>query len=54
MVKRLKNAKRGDNVKLFPIDYKKGDELFKSLNKQLFDELEEYLKPYNKKIPLNA
>ena len=52
--KEVSAAKRGDVVKLFPIDYKKGDELFKSLNKQLFDELEEYLKPYTKKIPLNA
>ena len=50
----VKSAKRGDKVKLYPIDYKKGDELFKSLNKQLFDELEEYLKPYAKKIALNA
>lgn len=50
----VKSAKRGDKVKLYPIDYKKGDELFKSLNKQLFDELEEYLKPYTKKIALNA
>lgn len=52
--KEVKNAQRGDIVKLFPIDYKKGDELFKSLNKELFDELENYIKPYNKKIPLNA
>ena len=52
--KEVSNAKRGDIVKLFPIDYKKGDELFKSLNKQLFDELEDYIKPYNKKISLNA
>ena len=52
--KEVTTAKRGDVVKLFPIDYKKGDELFKSLNKQLFDELEDYIKPYNKKISLNA
>ena len=52
--KEVSNAKRGDIVKLFPIDYKKGDELFKSLNKQLFDELEDYIKPYNKKLSLNA
>lgn len=52
--KEVSNAKRGDIVKLFPIDYKKGDELFKSLNKQLFDELENYIKPYNKKLSLNA
>lgn len=52
--KEISSAKRGDIVKLFPIDYKKGDELFKSLNKELFDELEDYIKPYNKKISLNA
>ena len=52
--KEVSNAKRGDIVKLFPIDYKKGDELFKSLNKKLFDELEDYIRPYNKKIALNA
>ena len=50
----VKEAKRGDKVKVFPIDYKKGDELFKSLNKELFDELEGYLKPFYKKIPLKA
>ncbi len=52
--KEIKEAKRGDKVKVFPIDYKKGDELFKSLNKELFDELEGYLKPFYKKIPLVA
>lgn len=52
--KEVKNAQIGDIVKLFPIDYKKGDDLFKSLNKELFDELEDYIKPYNKKISLNA
>ena len=30
----IKEGKRGDKVKIFPIDYKKGDELFKSLNKE--------------------
>lgn len=50
----IKEGKRGDKVKIFPIDYKKGDELFKSLNKELFDELEGYLKPFYKKIPLKA
>ena len=43
--KEVKEAKRGDKVKMFPIDYKKGDELFKSLKKRVFDELEGYLKP---------
>ena len=52
--KEIKEARRGDKVKIFPIDYKKGDELFKSLNKELFDELEGYLKPFYKKIPLTA
>ena len=52
--KEVTSANRGDVVKLFPIDYKKGDELFKSLNKQLFDDLEDYIKPYNKKISLYA
>lgn len=52
--KEVKEGKRGDKVKIFPIDYKKGDELFKSLNKELFDELEGYLKPFYKKIPLEA
>lgn len=52
--KEVTSANRGDVVKLFPIDYKKGDELFKSLNKQLFDDLEDYIKPYNKKISLDA
>lgn len=52
--KEVKEGKRGDKVKVFPIDYKKGDELFKSLNKELFEELEGYLKPFYKKIPLEA
>lgn len=47
-------GRRGDKVKIFPIDYKKGDNLFKSLNKELFNELEEYLKPYNRKISLSV
>lgn len=50
----VKDAKRGDKVKLFPIDYKKGDNLFKSLNKKLFDDLEQYLKPFNKKVSLSG
>lgn len=52
--KEIKEAKRGDKVKLFPIDYKKGEELFKSLNKELFDELEDFKKPYLKKIGVSA
>lgn len=52
--KEITSANIGDTVKLFPIDYKKGDKLFKSLNKQLFDELEDYIQPYSKKILLTA
>lgn len=52
--KEVNEAKRNQKVKLFPIDYKKGDSLFKSLNKELFEELEAYLRPYNKKISLSA
>ena len=47
-------ANKGDIVKIFPINYKPGDFLHKSLNKELFDELEDYIKPYSKKIILNA
>ena len=50
----VESANRGDRVKLFPINYKKGEELFKSLNKKLYDELEDYTKPYVKKIGVNA
>lgn len=50
----VKRAKRGEKVKLFPIDYKKGDQLYKSLNKELFDQLEDCLKPFNNKISLSA
>ena len=52
--KEQSNAKRGDIVKIFPINYKNGEQLYKSLNKELFDELEDYIKPYAKKISLNA
>ncbi|MBU3134958.1 U32 family peptidase [Clostridium gasigenes] len=50
----VESANIGDRVKIFPINYKKGDELFKSLNKKLYDELEDYTKPYIKKIGVNA
>ena len=50
----VKSANSGDVVKLFPIEYKKGDELYKSLNKELFNELEGYIKPYNRKVLIDA
>lgn len=50
----VETANRGERAKLFPIRYKKGDELFKSLNKKLFEELEDFTKPYVRKINVNA
>ncbi|MGL5381441.1 DUF3656 domain-containing U32 family peptidase [Clostridium sp.] len=50
----VKEAKRGERVKLFPTAYKKGEELFKSLDKKLFNKLEDSIKPYNRKLSLNA
>lgn len=50
----VKEAKRGEKVKIFPTAYKTGDEIFKSLDKKLFDSLEDSLKPYNRKIDLSA
>lgn len=49
----VKNAKSGDKVKLFPKEYKKGDVLFRTSSKELFNELEDTIKPYVKKLPLN-
>ncbi|MBE6054540.1 MAG: U32 family peptidase, partial [Clostridium sartagoforme] len=52
--KEVKEASRGDKVKIFPSTYKPGDEIFKSLDKKLFNSLEDSLKPYNRKISLKA
>ena len=52
--KEVKEAKRGDKVKIFPTNYKVSDEIFKSLDKKLFSSLEDSLKPYNRKILLKA
>lgn len=52
--KEVKEAKRGERVKIFPIAYKVGDEIFKSLDRKLFDSLEDSIKPYNRKISLKA
>ena len=52
--KEVKEAKRGDKVKIFPANYKVSDEIFKSLDKKLFSSLEDSLKPYNKKILVNS
>ncbi|MDZ5038465.1 U32 family peptidase, partial [Clostridium perfringens] len=50
----VKEAKRGERVKIFPTAYKVGDDIFKSLDKKLFDSLEDSIKPYNRKISLKA
>ncbi|KLE14312.1 U32 family peptidase [Clostridium sp. C8] len=52
--KEVKEAKRGERVKIFPIAYKVGDKIFKSLDRKLFDSLEDSIKPYNRKISLKA
>lgn len=50
----VKEAFKGDRVKLFPKDYKKGDVLYRTSSKILFDTLEETIKPYYKKIEISA
>lgn len=53
--KEVKEANKGDRVKLFPIGgYKRGDRLFKMSDKKLFDELHDYIKPYKRKILLTG
>ncbi len=52
--KEVKEASRGEKVKIFPSAYKVGDEIFKSSDKVLFESLEDSLKPYNRKINLKA
>lgn len=48
----VKYAKRGDKVKLYPKEYKKGEVLFRTSSKELFESLEDKIKPYYKKIDL--
>lgn len=53
--KEVKEANKGDRVKLFPTGgYKKGYRLFKMSDKKLFDELHDYIKPYKRKILLTG
>ena len=53
--KEVKEAHKGDRVKLFPTGgYKKGYRLFKMSDKKLFDELHDYVKPYKRKILLTG
>lgn len=50
----VKNAKSNQEVILFPKDYKKGDILYRTSSKELFDTLDETIKPYKRKIPLSV
>lgn len=50
----VREADKGDKVKLFPKGYKKGDVFYKTSSKTLFDELGEKIKPYNRKIGLHG
>lgn len=50
----VKNAKANQEVILFPKDYKKGDILYRTSSKELFDTLDETIKPYKRKIPLSV
>lgn len=53
--KEVKEAYKGDRVKLFPTGgYKKGYRLFKMSDKKLFDELNDYVKPYKRKVLLTG
>ena len=48
----VKKAFVGDKVKLFPKEYKKGDVLFRTSSKELFDSLEGGIRPYIRKLDL--
>jgi putative protease len=49
----VKEAFRGDTVKLFPtVGYKNGYRLYRMSDKKLYDDLNEDLKPYKRKISL--
>lgn len=53
--KEVKEAHKGDRVKLFPTGgYKKGFKLYKMSDKKLNDELKDYVKPYKRKIALSC
>ena len=53
--KEVKEAFKGETVKLFPTGgYKKGYRLYKMSDKKLYDELNDDLKPYKRKIDLTG
>ncbi|WP_194190580.1 U32 family peptidase [Clostridium chrysemydis] len=49
----VKKASKGDKVKLFPLGYKKSEDIYKMADKDLNEDLKSTIKPYIKKIPLN-
>ncbi|WP_027626881.1 DUF3656 domain-containing U32 family peptidase [Clostridium lundense] len=52
--KEVENGFKGDRVKLYPVNYSFGDELFKTSDISLLKEYEKYyMNPYNKKVNLN-
>lgn len=52
--KEVNFAEKGDTVKVFPKEYKKNDIIFRTSSKDLLSELQESIKPYQKKINLNV
>ncbi|MCS6110092.1 U32 family peptidase [Clostridium botulinum] len=52
--KEVKEACKGDRVKLIPNGYKKGDLIYRMSDKKLYDELKGYVKPYKRKILLQG
>ena len=50
----VKNSKANEEVILFPKDYKKGDVLYRTSSKELFETLDETIKPYKRKIPISV
>ena len=50
----VKKASANEEVVLYPKDYKKGDILYRTSSKELFDTLDETIKPYKRKIPISV
>ncbi|MBU5487586.1 DUF3656 domain-containing protein [Clostridium sp. MSJ-8] len=50
----VKKASANEEVVLYPKDYKKGDILYRTSSKELFDALDETIKPYKRKIPISV
>ena len=52
--KEVTEGNMGDVVTLFPIEYKKGESIFKSLDKELFENLKSSINAYEKKKYVSA